>query len=90
MDHPVDRGRHHAVPPRSTPHQVLRRLGGRIRDLRSAKEWTQEDLAGECDLDRSYISGLESGRRNPTYLNLLKIAKTLRVSLASLVTFTAE
>jgi hypothetical protein len=37
----------------------------------TAKNWTQEDLAGECGLDRSYVSGLEVGRRNPTYLNLL-------------------
>jgi len=47
------------------------------------KAWTQEDLAGECDLDRSYISGLEFGRRNPTYL--MKIAKSLGISLVVLL-----
>lgn len=73
------------MPPRSTPHPALKRLGERIRQLRSAKNWTQEDLAGECGFDRSYVSGLEVGRRNPTYLKLLKLAKTLGISLLTLL-----
>lgn len=81
----MDPGQHGSVPPRSTPHPALRRLGERIRELRTAKEWTQEDLAGECGLDRSYVSGLEVGRRNPTYLNLLKIARTFDISLVGLL-----
>ncbi len=81
----MDRGQHGWVPPRSAPHQALRRLGQRIRHLRVAKDWTQEDLAGECGLDRSYVSGLEVGRRNPTYLNLLRISKTFGVSLLVLL-----
>jgi ribosome-binding protein aMBF1 (putative translation factor) len=76
-----------AVPPRSTPHPALRRLGERIRQLRTARNWTQEDLAGECGLDRSYVSGLEVGRRNPTYLNLRKIAKTFGMPLVTLLDF---
>jgi len=87
MDRSVDRGQHRRVPPRSTPHPALKRLGARIRELRSARNWTQEDLAGECGLDRSYISGLEVGRRNPTYLNLLRIAKTLNTALPALLDF---
>jgi ribosome-binding protein aMBF1 (putative translation factor) len=73
------------VPPRADPHPALKRLGQRIRELRVAKNWTQEDLAGESGLDRSYVSGLEVGRRNPTYLNLLKIAKTFGISLLALL-----
>ncbi|MEQ1574393.1 MAG: helix-turn-helix transcriptional regulator [Vicinamibacterales bacterium] len=73
------------MPPRSDPHPALKKLGARIRELRTAKNWTQEDLAGECGLDRSYVSGLEVGRRNPTYLNLLRIAKTFGVSLVTLL-----
>jgi transcriptional regulator with XRE-family HTH domain len=48
------------VPPRSAPHPALRQVGER---LRTSKQWTQKDLAGECGLDQSYISGLEVGRR---------------------------
>ena len=73
------------MPPRATPHPTLKKLGKHIRQLRLARHWTQEDLAGECGLDRSYVSGLEVGRRNPTYLNLRRLAKTLRVPLASLL-----
>ena len=73
------------MPPRATPHPRLKKLGARIRALRTAKNWTQEDLAGECGLDRSYVSGLEVGRRNPTYLNLLRLAKTFRIPLVDLL-----
>jgi transcriptional regulator with XRE-family HTH domain len=85
MDHPVDRGQHGAVPPRSTPHPALRWLGARIRQLRQAKKWTQEDLAGETRFDRSYVSGLEVGRRNPTYLKLVKLARSLGIPLLTLL-----
>ena len=81
----MDHGQHRRVPPRATPHPALKRLGDRIRELRTAKTWTQEDLAGETGLDRSYISGLEVGRRNPTYLNLVKLADTFGVPLTTLL-----
>ncbi len=81
----MDRGHHPRVPPRAASHPALRRLGQRVRRLRLAKDWTQEELAAECELDRSYVSGLEMGRRNPTYLNLLRIAKTLGMPLLALL-----
>ena len=81
----MDRGQHQGVPPRTVPHPALRKLGQRIRELRVAKAWTQEELAGECGFARSYVSGLEVGRRNPTYLKLLKLAKTLGIPLVVLL-----
>jgi transcriptional regulator with XRE-family HTH domain len=75
------------MPPRATPHPALRKLGERVRQLRTAKSWTQEDLAAECGFDRSYVSGLEFGRRNPTYLKLLKLAKSLGIPLLTLLDF---
>lgn len=81
----MDHGQHLDVPPRTVPHPALRRLGHRIRELRVAKNWTQEDLAGECGFDRSYISGLEVGRRNPTYLKLVKLARSLQIPLLTLL-----
>ena len=85
MDQFVDHGQHLEVPPRATSHPSLAKLGARVRQLRKLKKWTQEDLAAECRLDRSYISGLESGRRNPTYLNLVRLAKNLGLSISALV-----
>ena len=81
----MDRGHHRREPPRAASHPALRRLGQRLRLLRLARNWTQEELAAECDLDRSYVSGLETGRRNPTYLSLLRIAKTFGMPLLTLL-----
>ena len=67
------------MPPRSTPHPALKRLGARIRTLREAKGWNQEQFAAEAGIDRSYAHGLERGVRNITVLKLRQIAKTLGV-----------
>jgi transcriptional regulator with XRE-family HTH domain len=40
---------------------------------------SQEDLADQVGLDRTYISGIERGIRNPTFLVLLRLAQVLRV-----------
>jgi transcriptional regulator with XRE-family HTH domain len=73
------------VPPRAKPDPALRKLGHRVRALRTAKGWTQEELAAEAGADRSYTSGLEAGRRNPTYLRLRDFAKALGVPLLTLL-----
>ena len=45
---------------------------------------TQEELAHESDIDRSYIGGVERGERNLTFTMLCKIAQALRCDVASL------
>jgi len=45
---------------------------------------TQEDLADESDIDRSYIGGVERGERNLTFTMLCKIARALRCDVAAL------
>lgn len=65
-------------------HKSLRSLGERIRDARKEKEWTQEDLAYEAEIDRSYIGGVERGERNVTFLMLCRIARALGCDVASL------
>lgn len=62
----------------------LTRLGAQIRALRTAKSMTQEDLAFASELDRTYISDLERGNRNPSFVGLQKIAKGLGVTLSEL------
>ena len=61
-----------------------RSLGERIRDARKEKGWTQEDLAYEAEIDRSYIGGVERGERNVTFSMLCRIARALGCDLASL------
>jgi transcriptional regulator with XRE-family HTH domain len=63
---------------------LLRGLGWRVRQLREAKGWTQEILAGRAGLDRSYVAGIEAGLRNPSTKALAKIARALRIRLSVL------
>ena len=58
---------------------VRRQVGSIIRKIRKEKGLSQEALAFECGLHRTYISGVERGIRNPTVIVLDKIAKALEV-----------
>jgi transcriptional regulator with XRE-family HTH domain len=58
---------------------VRRLVGANLKDLRKRKGVSQEALAFDCDLHRTYISGVERGIRNPTVVVLAKIAKALSV-----------
>jgi len=64
--------------------QVCKRFGKRIRTLRLAKGWTQEDLANASGLHSTYIGGIERGERNVGLLNIYKIAKALGVEPSEL------
>lgn len=45
---------------------------------------SQEALADRCGFDRTYISMLERGTRNPAFLNLLRVAHGLEISISTL------
>ena len=60
------------------------RLGKRIKELRKKLDMTQEDLAFEVGVDRSYMGFIERGERNPTLDKLKKLANSLKVSLSEL------
>ena len=66
-------------------NQELSNLGSRIKYFRSILNISQEKLAFKCELDRTYISLLERGKRNPSLINLLKVSKGLNISLSKLV-----
>lgn len=63
---------------------LFARFGRRVRQLRKRRRLTQEQLALEAGLDRSYIGQVERGERNISLSNIEKIAKGLRVQLHSL------
>jgi len=63
----------------------LSQLGARIRKLRKAKKLSQEGLAFEAGLDRTYVSSVERGERNIAVLNLAKLAGALGVGAAELL-----
>lgn len=58
---------------------IRRQVGLNVRQLREERGWSQEELAFECKLHRTYISGVERGIRNPTVLVLKGIAHALKV-----------
>ena len=64
--------------------EILEKLGKRIKLLRNKQELTQEKLAELCQFDRTYISLVERGKRNPSYTNILKVAKGLGISVSEL------
>lgn len=65
-------------------HPSLLKLGMRIRELRKDKGFSQENFAAEVGLDRTYMGSVERGERNIAALNLIKIAKTLKVEVGAL------
>ncbi len=59
---------------------IRKQVGLNVQRLRREKGWSQEDLAFESGLHRTYVSGIERGVRNPTLLILEKLAKSLGVA----------
>ena len=55
-----------------------------MRELRTEKKLSQEALAMACDLDRTYIGGIERGERNVSLVNIQKIASALGVPVREL------
>ena len=60
------------------------KLGRRIRELRLSRGWSQEELGAQCGIDRTYVSGVERGVRNPTVTVVAAVAAGLKVSIEEL------
>jgi transcriptional regulator with XRE-family HTH domain len=63
---------------------TLIKLGTSVRKFRLSKGMSQEKLGSISGIDRTYISSLERGKRNPSFLVLLRIVKALEVELSDL------
>ena len=61
------------------------RFGERLRTVRKQKGLSQESLGLACDLDRTYIGGIERGERNVSLINIHKIAAALGVKAQELL-----
>jgi transcriptional regulator with XRE-family HTH domain len=59
-------------------------FGARVRALRTDLGWSQEEFAHRANLDRTYVSGVERGVRNPTLDVIKRLADTLEVEVADL------
>jgi transcriptional regulator with XRE-family HTH domain len=58
--------------------------GQALRHFRAERGISQEELANLADLDRTYVSGVERGERNPTLASLLRLVKALDIPLSEL------
>ena len=68
----------------STDKEKLTIFGKNLKLLRTQQNISQEEFADKTKLDRTYISGLERGKRNPSFLTLIKLAQTLNISVEKL------
>lgn len=64
---------------------VKEKLGSRIKELRLQNNLSQEKLAELADLDRTYIPGIEAGKRNVSLEVIEKIAKAFSMSISELL-----
>jgi transcriptional regulator with XRE-family HTH domain len=68
------------------PESVVLIVGRRIRELRQKKGWSQEKLAEEAGLHRTYIGQVERGEKSIGIENLVRIARALGARAATLLT----
>lgn len=63
---------------------IRKQFGANIRKHRKATGLSQEQFALKHDIDRTYVSGIERGKRNPTIVIVNKFAKALGVPISEL------
>lgn len=63
---------------------IKKKFGETVKRLRLEKGLSQEALALEADIDRTYIPGIEKGERNVSITIIEKLAKALNVSISSM------
>jgi transcriptional regulator with XRE-family HTH domain len=74
------------TPPAAKPPEAISRdLGGRVRQLRTARRWSLESLANASGVSRSMLSQIEREQANPTLAVTLRIARAFGLSLGELL-----
>ena len=63
---------------------VRKDLGARVRRLREKRKWSQEDLAHESCLARSFAGAIERGEKDLRLTTLVKLANTFEITIAQL------
>ncbi len=66
-------------------NQTLRAFGARVRARRLELGLSQEALAAESGLHRTYLGAIERGERNVSLINIVRIAKALKTDISELV-----
>jgi transcriptional regulator with XRE-family HTH domain len=63
---------------------IRERFGDGVRSRREELRMTQEDLAGKAAIHRTYLSDIERGTRNPSLINIERLAKALALPISEL------
>jgi transcriptional regulator with XRE-family HTH domain len=66
---------------------IKAKFGHQLRKLREDRNLTQEELADKAGMHFTYIGQIERGLRNPSLVNLYRLAKALKVSAEKLLPF---
>jgi putative transcriptional regulator len=65
--------------------ELQKKVGQRIVQLRTQKNWSQADLARACNKDRQSIERIENGKVAPSLYSLYEISQALEISLAKIL-----
>jgi transcriptional regulator with XRE-family HTH domain len=71
--------------PNHSGNPALIAIGKVVRELRTEAGLSQEALAHEAGVDRSYMGGIERGEHNLTIISLVKICRCLKISVSALL-----
>lgn len=66
---------------------VSKKFALKLKALRKAKNYSQEEFAAICGVDRTYIGRLERVERTPSLIVLQKIADGFKITLSDLLKF---
>jgi transcriptional regulator with XRE-family HTH domain len=69
---------------------IQTRLGRRVRALRKARGWSQEELGERASLHPTYVGGIERGERNVSLINLAKLSEAFQIGMAEFLSFPSE
>jgi transcriptional regulator with XRE-family HTH domain len=69
---------------------IQAKLGRRVRALRKARGWSQEELGGRASLHPTYVGGIERGERNVSLINLAKLSEAFQIRMAEFLYFSLE
>ena len=70
-----------------THRDILQKFGDKVQKVRKSQNISQEELAAQLSMHRTYVGMIERGERNPTIRTLYKLAKALKVDSSDFLPF---
>jgi transcriptional regulator with XRE-family HTH domain len=67
--------------------EILIKFGQRVKELRTEKNFTQQQLADISGLHKNYIGMVERGERNPSLVNIHALARSLEINLSDFFSY---